>query len=119
MSLPVCFLIDEDFDNTVLRGVRRRLPALDAVRVQDVGLSGVHDTEVLEWAGREGRILLTHDVTTMKPYAYDRIIQGLPMPGVFVVSQFLPTGVAVEAIVLVAECSLEGEWEGQVRHLPL
>lgn len=22
-------------------------------------------------------------------------------------------------IVLLAECSLEGEWEGQVRHLPL
>ena len=25
----------------------------------------------------------------------------------------------VEDILLLAECSLEGEWEGQVRYLPL
>ena len=119
MSALVRFLMDEDFDNTILRGVLRRLPELDAVRVQDVGLSGVHDTVVLEWAGQENRVILTHDISTMKPYAYDRVAHGLPMPGVFVVSHFLPIAEAIEAILLIAECSLEGEWEGQVRHLPL
>ena len=119
MSSPLRFLADEDFDNTVLRGVLRRLPELDVVRVQDVGLSGLHDTDVLEWAGRHERILMTHDISTMKPYAYARIAEGLPMPGVFVVSQSLPISEVIEAIVLLAECSLEGEWEGQVRHLPL
>ena len=69
MSGSVRFLVDEDFDNVILRGVRRRLPQLDIVRVQDVALSGLHDTLVLEWAGQEGRILLTHDISTMKPYA--------------------------------------------------
>ena len=119
MSGSVRFLVDEDFDNVILRGVRRRLPQLDIVRVQDVALSGLHDTLVLEWAGQEGRILLTHDISTMKPYAYARIVNGLPMPGVFVASHSIPVGDAIEAIVLLAECSLEGEWEGQVRHLPL
>jgi hypothetical protein len=28
--------IDEDFNNRILRGLLRRLPAIDAVRVQDV-----------------------------------------------------------------------------------
>ena len=32
------FLTDEDFDNRILRGLIRRLPELDVVRVQDVGL---------------------------------------------------------------------------------
>ncbi|HYU17699.1 MAG TPA: hypothetical protein VEQ11_03305 [Chloroflexota bacterium] len=41
------------------------------------------------------------------------------MPGVFVVRQALPIRRAVDEILLVAECSLEGEWEGQVRYLPL
>jgi len=59
---------DEDFNNRILRGLLRRNPALDIVRVQDVGLTGKSDAEVLEWAAREGRVLLTHDVTTMKRY---------------------------------------------------
>jgi hypothetical protein len=36
-------LTDEDFDNRILRGLLRRLPELDIVRVQDVGLGGEHD----------------------------------------------------------------------------
>lgn len=113
------FLIDEDLDNDIVRGVLRRLRTVDMVRVQDVGLSGRHDAEVLEWAAGEGRVVLTHDVSTMKAHAFARVAQGLAMPGVFAVSQSLPIGQAIEAIVLIAECSLEGEWEGQVRHLPL
>jgi len=31
----------------------------------------------------------------------------------------VPIGVAINEIVLLAECSEEGEWEGQVRYLPL
>ena len=41
------------------------------------------------------------------------------MPGVFEVSREVPIGVAIEQILLLVECSLEGEWEGQVRYLPL
>ena len=41
------------------------------------------------------------------------------MPGVFEVRRAVPVGVAIEEIVLLAACSVEGEWEGQVRYLPL
>jgi hypothetical protein len=41
------------------------------------------------------------------------------MPGVFEVSQDVLLRTAIEDILLLAECSLEGEWEGQVRYLPL
>lgn len=64
-------------------------------------------------------MLLTHDVTTMKAHAYARISAGLEMPGVFEVSQDIPIGIAIEEILILAECSLAGEWEGQVRFLPL
>jgi len=74
---------------------------------------------VLEWAAREGRVLLTHDVTTMKQAVYECIADGLPMPGVFEVSQQTPITQVIEDILLLAECSLEGEWEGQIRFLPL
>jgi predicted nuclease of predicted toxin-antitoxin system len=92
---------------------------LDIVRIQDVGLSGAGDEAVLEWAAREGRILLTHDVSTLTRYAYDRVKASLPMPGVLEVSRAVPVSTAIEDILLLAELSLPREWEGQIRYLPL
>lgn len=112
-------LADENFNHDILRGVRRRSPDADIVRVQDVGLSGADDPTVLEWAARNQRVLLTHDVSTVTRYAYDRVREARPMPGVFEVTRRVPLSVAIEEIVLLAECSTEGEWEGQIRYLPL
>ena len=67
------FVTDENFNNAILRGLLRRNPNLDVVRIQDVGLSGADDSKVLEWSAREDRILLTHDVGTITRYAYERV----------------------------------------------
>lgn len=77
------------------------------------------DPIVLELAAQEGRVVLTHDVHTMVAVGYERVVAGLPLPGLFAVSQSLPIGQAIEEIVTLVECSQEGEWEGQVRFLPL
>ncbi|MCC5646938.1 DUF5615 family PIN-like protein [Nostoc sp. CHAB 5824] len=111
-------LADENFDNTVVRGLFRRSPEIDIVRVQDVGLSGKDDPTILDWAAQEGRILLTHDVSTITRYAYDRVRQGQTMPGVIEVSLDAPIGRVIEDILVLMECSQEGELEGQVQHLP-
>jgi hypothetical protein len=110
---------DENFNNDIVRGLLRRRPDLDIVRVQDAGLSGKEDADVLEWAAQENRILLTHDVSTITQFAYERVQASKRMPGVFEVSRSVSIGVAIEDILLLAEGSLEGEWEGQVRYLPL
>jgi hypothetical protein len=110
---------DENFNNDIVRGIIRRNPTIDIVRVQDASLSGADDPTVLEWAAQTQRVLLTHDVETITLYAYERVRAGQPMPGVFEVSRSIPIGQAIEDIMLIAECSLEGEWEGQVRYLPL
>jgi hypothetical protein len=115
----VRFLADENFNNQIIRGLLRQNPKIDVARVQDVGLSGADDPAVLAWAAKQGRIVLTHDVATMTRFAYERIQAGLSMPGMFEVSRRVPLGLAIEEILLLVECSLEGEWEGQVRFLPL
>ena len=67
---------DENFNNDILRALLRRQRDLDIVRVQDAGLSGAEDREILEWAAREDRVLLTHDVTTLTRHAFDRVKAG-------------------------------------------
>lgn len=110
---------DENFDNNIIRGLLRRKADLDIVRIQDAGLSGAGDPAVLEWAAQHGRVLLTHDVNTITRHALERVEAGKAMPGVFEVSQTVSMSMAIDDILLLAECSKEGEWEGQVRYLPL
>jgi hypothetical protein len=112
-------LADENFNNDIVRGVRRRNPTVDIVRVQDEGISGADDPTVLAWAAQTGRVVLTHDVSTMTRYAYDRVRAAQAMPGVFEVSRDVPIGIAIEDLLLLVEGSLEGEWEGQILYLPL
>ncbi len=73
----------------------------------------------MEWAAQQNRILLTYDVRTITKYAYDRIRAGKHMPGVFEVSRSASIGEVIEDILWLAECSLDVEWEGQARYLPL
>lgn len=113
------FLADEDIKHQIYAGVRRRLPDLDIVRVQDVGLRTFRDDRVLDFAANEGRILLTHDVSTMRAHAVARIESGKPMSGVFEIAQSLPIGRAVEELVMLAECSRADEWDGLIIFLPL
>src|SRR5690348_8935749 len=83
-------LADECFNNDIVRGCIRREPSLDIVRVQDVGLMHADDPEVLAWAAAEGRILCTHDVTTVPNFAYERVARGQPMPGVSDGAEWIP-----------------------------
>lgn len=110
---------DENFNNDIVRGLLRRKPDLDIVRVQDVGLSNTDDEIILEWIAEEGRVLLTHDVKTITKFAYQRLRQGKPMPGVFEVRRKTPLGEVIEDILLLVEVSFEGEWDKQVQYLPL
>jgi len=114
------FLVaDENFNNAVVRGLLRVKPDLDIVRVQDVNLSATDDPVILEWAANEDRVLLTHDVTTITKYAYERVEAGEYMPGVIEVSRKVSLGVAIDEILYVAEVCDHGELDGQIIYLPL
>lgn len=112
------FAADENFDLRILKGLRLRFPGLDVVRVQDVDLAGADNPTVLAWAAEDGRILLSHDVSTITRYAYDRLRQGLEMPGVFEVHDTAPIGRVIEDLLLVVESSEADDWNGQVVYLP-
>jgi hypothetical protein len=110
---------DENFNQDIVRGLLRRLPNLSIVSVQETGPLGAADPTVLAWAAAEGRILLTHDRKTMPNFAYERVGAGLETPGVYVVSDRIPVDQAIDELYLLATCSRDGEWDGQVVYVPL
>ncbi len=113
------FLADENLNNDILRGLACRHPAINIVRVQDVGLSGADDPNVLQLSADEGRILLTHDVSTISRHAYDRVRASKRMPGVIEINRSVPIATAIEELILIAECSLPNEMENMILYLPL
>jgi hypothetical protein len=117
--MPLALLADENFHGDIVRGLLRRDPQLDIVRVQDVGLTGAADHAVLEWAAQSDRVLLTHDVATITAEAYRRAAAGLRMPGVIEVSTTLSIGRTIDEILLVVGATTPGELEGQVLFVPL
>jgi predicted nuclease of predicted toxin-antitoxin system len=77
-------LSDENFNGDIVRGLLLRQPNLDLLRVQDIGLREVDDPAILAWAASNERILLTHDRATMPDFAYNRLVKGERMAGMFV-----------------------------------
>jgi hypothetical protein len=112
-------LADENFNGDIVRGLLLRNSALDVVRVQDVGLSGVDDLAVLSWAAAHGRIVLTHDRATMPNHAYERVAAGEVMTGVFILNDRLPVGRAIDELLLIIECTEPHEWSGRTVFVPL
>ena len=110
---------DENVNSALIRGVLRRNPSLDLVRVQDVGLRGADDASVLAWAAREGRVLITYDIKTVPPAAYARIAQDQPMPGVIAIPATVPLGTVIDDLVLLAVATEPGEWKDKIEYLPL
>jgi hypothetical protein len=66
-------------------------------------LPGGLDTEVLESAAQERRVLLTHDVNTMTRHAKERVSADKSISGVAVVPQTLAIGIAIDHLAIIAE----------------
>jgi hypothetical protein len=110
---------DEDVHDDIIRGLRRREPALDIVRVLEVGLGRTPDPIILAWAATEGRVLITGDLNTMVKFAWDRVQAGLTMPGVLALVENVAIGRVIDDILFVAQCAAADDVKDQVLYIPL
>jgi hypothetical protein len=112
-------LTDASLNGDIIDAARRMLPSIDLVTAQDVGLRQAPDPDVLDWAARNGRVVVASDSETMIGFARARVAAGLPMPGLVHSKQRLGVGLVARDLVLIAECLAPGEWDGRVVYLPL
>lgn len=115
----LALLADENFKAQIQTGLRRRLPTVDLVSVQDREIRGLADPDLLARAASENRVLLTHDVNTVPRFAYERLVSGAPMAGVVVVPDRMAIGQAIEELALLIEVGAPEDIELRVLHLPL
>jgi hypothetical protein len=81
-------------------------------------LAGLTDEEVLSLAAKDGRVLVTHDQTTM-PAHFGVFIASAKSPGAIVVPQSLATRQVVEELALIWAATDSEEWVNRIVYLPI
>ncbi len=118
MSRPR-FLADHDLKDAIIRGVRRRQPAVEFARLRELEMESASDAEILDYAAQKNWLVVSHDANTMTAEAFDRVAAGETMSGLLLVHQRDPIGPVIESLLLIWNSSEAEEWAGQVCFLPL
>ena len=112
-------LLDQNFNHRILRGLLLRVPKLDYLTTHEAGLSEMKDPDLLVWATQAGRLLISHDLSTMPVHAKTVMEQGHTIAGVVLVSDQLPIGPVIDRLELVVTCTEADEWQNVVQFLRL
>lgn len=116
--MPIRFQADADLNQIIVSAVVRRVPEIDFRTATVAGLAGLKDAEVLALGARDGRILVTHDQTTM-PKHFGQFIHSSQSPGLIVVLQSLPVREVVDALILIWMATQPEEWNNRIAYLPI
>jgi len=116
--MPVRFQADADFNQIIVSAIVRRSPQIDFRTATAAGFASVPDTEVLAIAARDGRVLVTHDRTTMPAY-FRQFIQSASSPGLIVVPQSLSIREVADTLILIWTVTGADEWTNRIVYLPI
>ena len=116
--MKVRFQADADLHQMIVTALVRREPGVDFQTATAAGLGGLLDPQVLARAATEGRVLVSHDQSTM-PQHFAAFIQNQPSAGLLIVPQYLSYAVVVEELLLIWAASEAEEWLNRIAYLPL
>ena len=112
------FLADASLHDAIVTGGLRREPAIDFLSAHEARLEEIPGPEVLAFATRQDRILVTSDLRTMPRHFGNFLEANGQCAGVFLVKQRAPMVAVIEALVLVWSASDAGEWKNRVVEIP-
>ena len=115
--MKISFQADADFNEDILKGVRRREPRIDFRTAAAAGLRSLTDLEVLTLSAREGRILVSHDRRTM-PRAFAEFVRTNKSPGVLIVPEKADLLSVIDDLLLIWMASEAAEWTNQLGAVP-
>jgi hypothetical protein len=118
------YLLDEHFRGDVWRAILHHNAhsgdSIDVVRVgdpPDLPLS-TPDSEILDWAERAGRVLISRDRRTMIAELATHIQAGRTAPGLFIIRPRSRLADVLAFLVEAAHAGDEDQWRDQVTYIP-
>ncbi len=122
--MPLRYLLDENLRGPLWRAILRHnaqgLQPLDVRRVGDLPELPLasEDDQILLWASREERILLSHDAKTLAVHLAKHLDLGLPSPGIFLLRRRCALGQVVAFLIEAAYSSDPKEWQNRIEYIP-
>ena len=95
------FIADADFNEDLIRGLRRTEASIDFLTASEGGTRGLLDRRVLELAAAADRVVVSHDRNTMIGEFYRFLAEGHSSPGLSIVAQDLDEGDAIDDLLLL------------------
>jgi hypothetical protein len=80
---------------------------------------GIKDPPLLLWLEAHQYMLLTGNRKTMPGHLADHLTAGHHVPGIFLISDWLPTQQVVDELLLIWGASTPDEWRNQLWYLPV
>ena len=115
--MKIRFQADADLRQPIVTGLKRREPDIDFRTAHDAVLAGLDDLIVLGIAADDGRLLVSHDVSTM-PEHFVRFIERRTSPGVILISQELPYREAIEGLLRLWATTEAEDWHNVLSFVP-
>jgi hypothetical protein len=122
--MPLSFLLDEHLRGPLWKAIQRHNQQneylIDAARVgdpPDLPLRSA-DSEILLWAERENRIVITLDENTLPSHLAEHLNAGRHSPGVFIIRDVTSLALVVSFLEVVAHASEAHEWQDNIHYVP-
>ncbi len=123
--MPIAFVLDENirgkpFWHAICQHNLGALPLIDATRVGDPAdlPLGSLDSEILAWAERADRIILTEDAATLPAELAAHIRSGRTSPGVFLIRPGATVVAVLHWLELVEADDQPDQWCDQITYIP-
>ena len=122
--MPLRFVLDEHLRGALWHALQRHnATGVDVVDVARVGDPadlplGTLDPNLLLWAEREGRVVVSRDWNTMPSHLFDHLRTGRHSPGVILLRAGHSMTEMVSSLVLAAHAGNATDFQDQVRALP-
>jgi hypothetical protein len=118
------YVLDEHLRGSLWQAIQshnaRGSDLIDVVRVgdrPDLPL-GSQDPDILIWAEREGRILVSMEEATMKTHFANHLAAGHRSPGLFLIRKNSTRQEIVDFLAAAAHASDPHDWENLYKYIP-
>jgi hypothetical protein len=123
MAVPI--VLDEDSRDWALRKAIAKASKqadfpIDIVSIGDKGTPGfgTQDAEVLAWASSVGRVVVTHDTSTMVSCFWETTYNCGTTTGLIIWRSSFPYTTIAETLVLIACCAAPSELYNSTTYIP-